>query len=60
MDGDLFVLADKKPRENPIPIKKEKWYQGKPVGSVIVLAVVVLGCMGCDWFALKDPAFMDL
>lgn len=41
MDGDLFVLADKKPRENPIPIKKEKWYQGKPVGSVIVLAVVV-------------------
>ena len=60
MDGDLFVLADKKPRENPVPIKKEKWYQGKPVGSVIVLAVVVLGCMGCDWFALKDPAFMDL
>ena len=60
MDGDLFVLADKKPRENQIPIKKEKWYQGKPVGSVIVLAVVVLGCMGCDWFALKDPAFMDL
>ena len=60
MDGDLFVLADKRPRENPVPIKKEKWYQGKPVGSVIVLAVVVLGCMGCDWFALKDPAFMDL
>lgn len=60
MDGDLFVFADKRPRENPVPIKKEKWYQGNPVGSVIVLAVVVLGCMGCDWFALKDPAFMDL
>lgn len=47
----------------PIPApkaQKEKWYAGKPVFSMAVLAVIVLGCLCCDLFIPKDPAYMDL
>lgn len=60
MERDLFVFADKRPGENLVPIQKTKWYHGKPVGSAVLLAAVVLGCMGCEWLAPRDPAFMDL
>ena len=47
----------------PVPaprLKRTKWYQGKPVISGLVLAVILLGCLCCDWFIPKDPAYMDL
>lgn len=47
----------------PIPeprLRKQKWHEGKPVVSIIVLAVIVLGCVFCDCFIPKDPSYMDL
>lgn len=40
--------------------KKTKWYEGKPLVSMAVLAVILLGCLFCDLFIPKDPAYMDL
>lgn len=40
--------------------KKAKWYEGKPIVSMAVLAVIILGCLFCDLFLPKDPAYMDL
>ena len=47
----------------PVPaprLRRRKWYQGRPVASGLVLAVILLGCLCCGWFAPKDPAYMDL
>ena len=40
--------------------RKEKWYEGRPMVSMAVLAVIVLGCLLCDFFIPKDPGYMDL
>lgn len=47
----------------PIPapqLRKAKWYEGKPILSITALSVIVLGCLFCDFFIPKDPAYMDL
>lgn len=47
----------------PVPLPqyaKPKWYQGKPIISIAVLAMIVLGCLFCDLFLAKAPAYMDL
>lgn len=47
----------------PVPAakkKKPKRLRGKPVVSALVLAAVVLGCLCCDLFLPRDPAYMDL
>lgn len=41
-------------------VKTPKWYKGKPILSAIVLAVILLGCLGCELFIPKDPCYMDL
>ncbi len=43
-----------------VQLKKAKWYQGKPVISMSILLLIVLGCLLCDFFIPKDPAYMDL
>ncbi len=40
--------------------QKAKWYEGKPAVSIVMLAVILLGCLFCDLFIPKDPAYMDL
>lgn len=47
----------------PIPeprLKKAKWYHEKPVLSMALLGLIVLGCLLCDLFIPKDPTYMDL
>ncbi len=44
----------------PQPVRKEKWYRGKPVGSAVILALLIAGCMGCRLVMTKDPVYMDL
>ena len=44
----------------PARVKRAKWYEGKPVVSMAVLAAVLLGCLFCGRFIPKDPAYMDL
>lgn len=40
--------------------KKKKWYQGKPIFSMILLGLIVFGCLFCEAFIPKDPTYMDL
>lgn len=42
------------------PAKKPKWYEGKPLASMIILGVIVIGCICCELFIPKDPTYMDL
>ena len=57
--NDRFVQVGIRPVPAP-RIRHTKWYQGKPVISGLVLAVILLGCLCCGWFIPKDPAYMDL
>ncbi len=41
-------------------LKQQKWYKGKPVISIILLSVIILGCLFCELFIPKDPTYMDL
>ena len=48
-------------RRIPAPAtKKTKWYEGKPIVSMVILGIIVLGCVCCDLFIPKDPTYMDL
>lgn len=42
------------------PVQKEKWYRGKPLFSAALLALIVLGCLGCRLLMTADPTYMDL
>ena len=47
----------------PVPaprLARAKWYAGKPVASMIVLGILLLGCLFCEAFMPKDPTYMDL
>ena len=46
--------------QETVPEKKKKWYQGKPVVSVAILLLIVLGCVCAEWIMTKDPTYMDL
>ena len=37
------------------PVQKEKWYRGKPLFSAVLLALIVLGCLGCRLLMTADP-----
>ena len=48
-------------RELPQPRpKKEPWYRGKPLLSMGILAMIILGCLFCELFIPKDPTYLDL
>ena len=57
--NERFVQVGMRPVPAP-QITHKKWYQGKPVISGSVLAVILLGCLCCDWFIPRAPAYMDL
>ena len=39
---------------------KKNWFKGKPIVSVILLFLIIVGCVGCNWIMTKDPSYMDL
>lgn len=58
MDERFVQVGARTPVSPPSP--EAKWYAGKPVVSMAVLAVIILGCLCCETFIPKDPAYMDL
>jgi len=58
--NERFKLVGIRPQPILIPPGKAKWYQGRPVFSMAVLAVIVLGCLFCELIMTKDPSYMDL
>lgn len=59
---DWFEVVGIKPEllQEPIPVKKEKWYKEVPWVSAVLLLVIFTGCIGCKWIMTKDPSYMDL
>ena len=48
-------------REIPRPrLKREPWYRGKPLLSLGILGIIILGCLFCEAFLPKDPTYLDL
>ena len=60
MTNNSFELAGSRRTVEAIPEKKKKWYKGKPVVSVVVLLLIVLGCLCAEMIMTKDPTYMDL
>lgn len=58
MDERFVLVGARTPLPPPEPARK--WYQGKPVVSMAVLAGIVLGCFGSGLFLSGDPGYMDL
>lgn len=56
---DAFHVVGIRPMPEK-PLVKQPWYRGKPVWSMAVLGMLLLGCILCDWFIPADPTFMDL
>ena len=54
-----FELVGIRPVEQ-IPVKRRKWYQGRPVAAAIILALIVSGCLFCERIMTKDPSYLDL
>ena len=60
MTNNLFEFAGNKKPETIIPKAKKKWYKNKPVGSIAILVLIILGCLGAELIMTKDPTYMDL
>ena len=60
MTNNSFELAGSRRTVEAIPEKKKKWYKGKPVVSVVILLLIVLGCLCAEMIMTKDPTYMDL
>lgn len=60
MDSSKFVCVGIRPVQEVPPCKEAKWYQGKPLLSIVLLAVIASGCLFCGLFIPKDPTYMDL
>lgn len=60
MKEGRFVQEGIQAHENSVPIQKTKWYQGKPLISLLLLGGIILGCLCCEAFIPGDPTYMDL
>lgn len=60
MIKDAFKIVGQKTEEAKDVIRMKKWYQGKPVVSMGILLLIVLGCLFAECLITKDPTFMDL
>ena len=58
--NERFELVGIRPQPVLIPPDKAGRHQGRPVFSMAVLAVIVLGCLFCELVITRDPAYMDL
>ena len=57
---DDFTLVGARPQAAPPQHAKEPWHKELPIVSILLLALIVLGCLLCDVFLTKDSGYMDL
>lgn len=55
-----FSIVGARSAPPPAPRKAPAWYRGKPLVCMGLLLLIVGGCLGCELFLPKDPAYMDL
>ncbi len=58
--NEPFEVVGVRPYPVLISTKKAKWYQGRPIFSIALLGIIVLGCLFCELVMTKDPTYMDL
>ena len=54
MTEKAFELAGIRKIETVVPEKKKKWYQGKPIVSIAILLLIILGCIFAECIMTKD------
>lgn len=60
MTDTAFEIVGQRDIQEEQPSPKKKWYQGKPVLSAGILAVILIGCFFAEAIMTKDPSYMDL
>ncbi len=60
MTNGEFEIVGSRPVMEVLPQRKRKWYQGRPVISFGILALIILGCLFAEALMTKDPTYMDL
>ena len=59
MDTDFQIVGIRNTEDRTVG-RHTKWYQGKPLISALLLAVILSGCLCCHLLMTKDPGYMDL
>lgn len=59
MDTDFQIVGIRNTEDQTVS-RHRKWYQGKPLISALLLAVILSGCLCCHLIMTKDPSYMDL
>lgn len=57
--NDRFQIVGRRERRAEISEHKAKWYVEKPIGSFLILAILLTGCFGCKLIMTKNPFYMD-
>lgn len=60
MTDTAFEIVGQRDIQEEQPSPKKKWYQGKPVLSAGILALILIGCFFAEAVMTKDPSYMDL
>lgn len=60
MTDTAFEIVGQRDIQEEQPSPKKKWYQGKPVLSAGILAVILIGCFFAEAVMTKDPSYMDI
>ena len=59
MDTDFQIVGIRNTEDQAVS-RHKKWYQGKPLISALLLAVILSGCLCSHLIMTKDPGYMDL
>ena len=59
MDTDFQIVGIRNTEDQTVG-RHIKWYQGKPLISALLLAVILSGCLCCHLIMTKNPGYMDL
>ncbi len=59
MDTDFQIVGIRNTEDQTVS-RHRKWYQGKPLISALLLAVILSGCLCSHLIMTKDPGYMDL
>lgn len=58
--NDAFKVVGRRSVEIPPDKLHRHWHQGKPLATIVVLAIIVLGCVCAEAIMTKDPTYLDL
>ena len=59
-DDSKFICVGLRPADEIPPLPQPKWYHGKLLLPVSILAAIAAGCIFCRLFIPRDPFYMDL